>query len=48
MNKAQKKIVQEAKKRNLETAETNQEESFRKSRLEVRKVIKEEQKAKKV
>lgn len=40
MNITQKKIVKEAKKRNIEATETNQEESFRKSRLEVRKVLK--------
>jgi hypothetical protein len=36
LNKAQKKIAQAAKKRNLEAAE----ETFRKSRMEVKKEMK--------
>ena len=39
MNNAQKKIVKEAKKRNKKSIELNQNESFRKSRIEVKKTM---------
>jgi hypothetical protein len=37
LNKEQKKIVKEARKRYLENIVSNNEESFRKSRIEVKR-----------
>jgi hypothetical protein len=42
LNRAQKKIVKEAKKRNIEANASNQDETFRKSRMEVKKKMKSE------
>jgi hypothetical protein len=39
LNKAQKEIVKAAKKRNIEVNASNQEESFRKSRIEVKRIM---------
>jgi hypothetical protein len=40
LNRAQKSIVKEAKKRNIEVVGLNDDETFRKSRMEVKKLRK--------
>jgi hypothetical protein len=40
LNKAQKNIVKEANKRNIEVVGLDQSETFRKSRMEVKKLRK--------
>lgn len=40
MNRDQKKIVKEARKRNIEVVGLNNDETFRKSRMEVKKLRK--------